>query len=426
MKPVASRALRIAVIGTGISGLAAAWLLNRRHEVRVFEKQRRVGGHSHTVTINHDGQALPLDTGFIVFNQANYPNLTRLFDLLSVPSQDSDMSFAVRCERCDLEYNGRNFGSLFAQRRNLIRPTFYRMLLDIARFGALGRTQLKSGVAGGLSLNEYLKRLPFGSDFATHYLLPMAAALWSAGTGVIDQFPAESLLRFFENHGLLRLGDRFQWRTVVGGSRMYVEAIRRDFADRLHVDTPVKAVSRSRSGARLIFADDSAEVFDRVVIATHADEALKLLCDPSPEEFELLSPWQYSDNDTWLHTDVSQLPHRSAAWASWNYALPDCRKPAEAVSVSYHLNALQRLDVEENFVVTLNPTRPPSAARVIKRMHYTHPIFTAHSVATQPELPRLNGQRNTFYAGAYFGHGFHEDGMRSAVQVADALGVGMP
>lgn len=418
--------MRIAVIGTGISGLAAAWLLNRRHEVHLFEKRPRVGGHSHTVTVEHDGRPLSLDTGFIVFNELNYPNLTRLFELLSVPSQDSDMSFALRCERCDLEYNGRNLSSLFAQRRNVIRPTFYRMLLDIARFGALGRKQLVTGAAAGLTLNEYLKRLPCGPDFAKHYLLPMAAALWSAGMGVIDHFPAESLLQFFENHGLLRLRHRIKWRTVVGGSRIYVEAMRRDFADRLHTDTPVRAISRSRAGARLVFEDDSAERFDCVVIATHADEALKLLCDPSRDERELLSPWRYSDNDTWLHTDVSQLPRRRSAWASWNYALPDCRTPGEAVSVSYHLNALQRLDVEENFVVTLNPTRPPSPARVIKRMRYSHPIFTARSAATQPDLPRLNGKRNTFFAGAYFGHGFHEDGMRSAVQVAEALGVGMP
>lgn len=418
--------MRIAVIGTGISGLAAAWLLNRRHEVHVFEKQPRIGGHSHTVSVEHDGRRLPLDTGFIVFNEVNYPNLTRLFDRLSVPSQESDMSFAVRCERCDLEYNGRNIASLFAQPINVMRPAFHRMLLDIARFAGMGTRQLASGAAAGLSLREYLSRAPFGPEFAKHYLVPMAAALWSTGTGVVDHFPAESLLRFFENHGLLRLRRRLQWRTVVGGSRTYVEAIRRELADRVHADTPVKGIIRSASGVRLVFANGGAEFFDRVVIATHADEALKLLCDPSRQELELLSVWRYSENDTWLHTDVTHLPRRPSARASWNYALPDCRVPGRAVSVSYYLNSLQRLDVDEHFVVTLNPTRPPVAERVIRRMQYTHPIFTAESVATQSELPRLNGQRGTFYAGAYFGYGFHEDGMRSAVQVADAFGIGMP
>jgi predicted NAD/FAD-binding protein len=418
--------MRIAVIGTGISGLAAAWLLNRRHEVHVFEKRPRVGGHSHTVIVEHDGRRLALDTGFIVFNRVNYPYLTRLFDLLSVESQETDMSFAMRCERCDLEYNGRSLSSLFAQRANVVRPAFYRMLLDIVRFGALGRSQLALGGASGLSLREYLRRTPFGTEFAKHYLVPMAAALWSTGTGVIDQFPAESLLRFFDNHGLLRLRDRLRWRTVVGGSGTYVEAIRRDFGERLRTNTPVRAISRARAGVRLVFEDGSAEFFDRVVIATHADEALKLLCDPTPDEVELLSPWRYSGNDTWLHTDVSFLPRRRATWASWNYALPDCRTPGHEVSVSYYLNSLQRLDSGENFVVTLNPTRPPAAARVIRRMHYTHPLFTAESVATQPDLPRLNGPRNTYYAGAYFGYGFHEDGMRSAVQVADAFGIGLP
>ncbi len=418
--------MRIAVIGTGISGLAAAWLLNRRHEVHVFEKQARVGGHSNTVSVRKEGRQLRLDTGFIVFNRFNYPYLTRLFDLLSVESQETDMSFAVRCDRCDLEYNGRSLSSLFAQKRNLVRPAFHRMLVDIARFGSLGRRQLASGRLTGLSLGQYLSRMSFGHDFSRHYLVPMAAALWSSGTGVIDEFPAESLLRFFDNHGLLRLRDRFPWQTVVGGSRTYVETIQRDFADRLHAGQPVTGVSRSSAGVRLAFDDGGADTFDRVVIATHADEALKLLRDPSQDEIELLSPWRYSDNDTWLHTDVSHLPRRRSAWASWNYTLPDCRAPGQAVSVSYYLNSLQRLDVESDYVVTLNPRRPPAAERVIERIRYTHPIFASESVATQPELPRLNGQRNTFYAGAYFGYGFHEDGMRSAVQVADAFGIGMP
>jgi predicted NAD/FAD-binding protein len=417
--------MRIAVIGTGISGLASAWLLNQRHEVHVFEARDRVGGHTHTIKVDRGGRELALDTGFLVFNRVNYPNLSRLFDRLDVPAQETDMSFAVRCERCDLEYSGHNALSLFAQKRNLFRPGFYRMLVDISRFGSLGKRQLAEGTVSGTTLGEYLAEGDLGEEFATHYLVPMAAALWSSGTHVIDEFPAEYLLRFFDNHGLLQLKDRMQWLTVAGGSHTYVAALTRDLGERVYTNTPVRGVARISGGVRLFFANGASELFDRVVLATHADQALGILCDPSQDELELLGRWRYSRNDTWLHTDTSQLPRRRSAWGAWNYMLSNCKIPAQSVAASYYLNRLQRLEVDEDYVVTLNPNSPPAAERVIRRMEYSHPIYDLDSVSTQPELPRLNGPRSTFFAGAYFGHGFHEDGMNSALQVADAFGVSL-
>lgn len=417
--------MRIAVIGTGISGLGAAWLLRGRHDVHVFEARGRPGGHTHTVEVTEGGRRLGLDTGFLVFNKDNYPNLTRLLERLGVESRETDMSFAVRCERCDLEYSGLSAYSLFAQLRNVWRPSHYRMLVDVARFASLGRRALTSRSARGRTLSQFLTATAFSRAFARHYLIPMAAALWSTGAGRVEEFPMESLLRFFDTHGLLRIKDRLRWRTVVGGSRRYVDAMVREFPRQIHLGVPVRGVARTGNGVRLIF-DGGSESFDRVVIATHADQALAMLCDPSPQEVALLSPWRYSRNDTWLHSDTSHLPRRRAAWASWNYMLPDCQRPGQAVSVSYHLNSLQGLESDREYVVTLNPARPPADDTVIRRMTYTHPVFDAESVATQDDLPTLNGPRGTFFCGAYFGNGFHEDGLRSAVQVADAFGISMP
>ncbi len=418
--------MRVAVIGSGISGLGAAWLLDRKHDVHLFEARERLGGHAHTVELEAGGRRLALDTGFLVFNRENYPNLTRLFDHLGVDSQETDMSFAVRCERCDLEYSGTGVGSLFAQKRNLVRPSYYRMLADIGRFNSMGRRALSEGTVRDRTLGQFLTDGGFGRELGAHYLIPMAAALWSSGTGVIEDFPMQSLLRFFDTHGLLQVKDRIKWRTVTGGSRNYVKAVTQGFEERIHLETPVKGIARTADGPRLFFHDDSSELFDRVVIAAHADQALGMLCDPSRDELELLSKWRYSRNDTWLHTDASQLPRRRAAWASWNYVQPDCRRAGESASVSYYLNQLQQLDVDADYIVTLNPAHPPAPDKVVNRMTYLHPIFTDDAVQTQGELHKLNGPRGTFFCGAYFGYGFHEDGLRSAVQVADAFGVAMP
>lgn len=418
--------MRIAIIGTGISGLATAWLLHRRHDITVFEADRRVGGHTHTVRVPRaDGPPLALDTGFIVFNRDRYPNLSRLFDMLGVESQETDMSFAVSCGGCGLEYSGGSLASLFAQKRNLMRPAFLGMLRDIARFGELGTRDLQSGFARALTLHEYLAARPVGDEFARHYLFPMAAALWSSGTREARDFPAETLLRFFANHGLLRLSDRLRWQTVVGGSHAYVRALVREFAHRIHVQTPIAGVTRGGGGVRVWFDDQISQWFDRVVIATHADQALSLLRDASTLERELLGAWRYSRNETWLHTDTRHLPRNRSAWASWNYLLPDCVASGSTASASYYLNRLQRLDVGDDYVVTLNPKSPPAPESVIRHMTYTHPVYALESVATQPDLPALNRRGDTFFCGAYFGYGFHEDGLRSALQVADAFGLSL-
>jgi len=418
--------VRIAIVGTGISGLASAWLLARRHEVHVFEREPRLGGHTHTVALPRpDGTPLPVDTGFIVYNEATYPLLVRLFDELGVATQASDMSWSLRCERCDLEYAGSPRG-IIAQPKNLASPSYVRMIADITRFNRLGRELLDDPRTRDVPLGRFLRAAGFGHGFREHYLLPMAAAIWSSGTQVVDRFPLHTLLHFFANHGLLGVRSHHPWRTVVGGTSSYIPALTAGFADRIHRDMPVVGLTRDTGAASLRFADGATRSFDAVVVATHADEALGLLDDPSPQEKELLSAWEYSSNDTYLHTDQRLLPRRRAAWASWNYLLDDCRTPTERVSLSYHMNRLQALDEAEQYVVTLNPTTPPRPEHLLRRMTYTHPGYTPESVATQGRLDELSGTRRTFYAGAYQRYGFHEDGLWSAVRAASHLGVRWP
>ena len=419
--------MRIAVVGTGISGSATAWLLTRAgHEVHVFEREPRLGGHTNTVdTVKGDGGTLGIDTGFIVYNEATYPLLVRLFDELGVATQPSDMSWSLRCERCDLEYAGSARG-IAAQPTRLATPAYLRMLADIARFNRLGSRLLDDPRAGNLTIGRFLEVAGFGHGFRAHYLLPMAAAIWSSGTGAISGFPLGTLLRFFANHGLLGVTTHHQWRTVVGGSSSYLAPLTAPFRDRIHTGAPVVALTRDSGAARLQLADGSAHTFDAVVVATHADEALALLTDPTPREQELLGAWAYSDNDTYLHTDTALLPRRRQAWASWNYLLEDCRTPTDRVSLSYHMNRLQSLDEPSEYVVTLNPATPPAPDRTVARMTYTHPGYTRESVATHDRLDTLNGQRRTFYAGAYQRYGFHEDGLWSAVRAVSHLGVRWP
>ncbi len=418
--------MRIAVIGTGISGLGTAWLLNRKHQVHVFEANEYVGGHARTITVRQDGEEVALDTGFIVYNTSTYPHLVRLFELLGVATQPADISFSLRCERCDLEYSDKSLLAVFAQKRNLLRPSFLRMLADILRFNRLSSRLLESGTVPRVPLGVFLRKNSFGADFANHYLVPLASALWSSGPEAIGRVPTSTLMRFFFNHGLLRVRDRPEWRNVSGGSRNYVQALIRDFKDRIHTGKRVVSVTRSQDQVRLGFAGGGAEVFDHVVMATHADEALALLRDPSDREKELLSPWSYLKNEAWLHTDESQLPQREAAVASLNYWLPDCTVPARSVTVSYNLTRLQGLRGSRHYIETLNPVRPPAERHVIECINFRHPIFTPESVATQADLPSLNGQRRTFFCGVYFGYGRHEDGLASAVRVGEHLQLGMP
>ena len=335
------------------------------------------------------------------------------------------MSFAVSCRTPDLEYGGSSLQALFAQPRNALRPSYLRMLKDIWRFGRVGREALENRPDPSVTIGEFLRDEQFGDAFASYFLLPMTAAIWSTGTGPTADFPRDTLLRFFANHGLLSIKDHPEWKTVVGGSSTYIEEMTRDFSDRIHLNCGVTRIDRSPGDVCLTLTDGSQQRFDHVVIATHADQALKMLGEPTSDEKALLGAWTYSDNDTWLHTDTGLMPRRRSAWASWNYLIENAAETEERVSVSYHLNRLQSLENATDFVVTLNPPRPPKPETVIRRLRYRHPIFNRESAATQGLLSRLNGKNRTHFCGAYFRYGFHEDGMVSAVQVAEDFGISL-
>lgn len=418
--------MRLAIVGSGISGLAAAWLLKQRHEVHLFERDSRLGGHTHTVDHADGSGTISLDTGFIVFNHATYPHLTRMFDELDVATQPGDMSFGISCSSPDFEYGVGDLNGLFAQRRHLLSPAFWGMLRDIVRFGSAARRVLAETPDPSITLEHFLESEKLGGLFARGYLLPMASAIWSSGTDATAGFPRDALLRFLDNHGLLTISGQPQWFTVTGGSRTYVRRIAHILGDRVHVGHGIRTIVRHPSEVVLVLEDGSQERFDGVIVAAHADQALALLESPTDAERELLGAWEYSANDTWLHTDTELMPRRRRAWASWNYLLDDLDHPTRSVSLSYHLNRLQRLATDTDFMVTLNPTSPPRANRVIRRMTYHHPVYSRASVATQAELNDLNGHRRTWFCGAYFGNGFHEDGLDSAIRVAAELGVVWP
>ena len=414
--------MKLAIVGTGISGLSAAWLLRGKHDVRVFEREGRPGGHSHTVRVGGTGGEVPVDTGFLVYNEVTYPNLVKLFARLGVPTKESDMSFSVRCERCDLEWCGTGLGGVFAQPSNLLRPSFHGMLLEIARFNREAPRLLGEADAEKLTLAEYLDREKYGTAFRSHYLVPMAASVWSSGPAAMETFPAATLVRFFRNHGFLGVTTQFRWRTVDGGSREYVNLLSAPLAGRIHLDSPVSRIRRDAHGVELVFADGGSQRFDGVVIAAHADEALGMLEEPTTEERRLLGPWRYSRNETLLHSDASFLPRREAARASWNYRLEDCARPWTSATLNYWINRLQGLTTETEWIVSLNPRREPAEGSVARRLVYTHPVYTRESVATQAELPSLNGRARTWFAGAYFGYGFHEDGLSAGIAAAASLG----
>ncbi|MCW8985086.1 MAG: FAD-dependent oxidoreductase [Thermoanaerobaculales bacterium] len=413
--------MNIAVIGSGVSGLASAWLLSRKHEVHLFEKRARLGGHTHTVVHDVDGRELPLDTGFIVYNNATYPLLTRLFDELSVETRASDMSFSVSCANPDIEYASHSLRGLFADPSLLLSAAHLKMLVDVVRFGRRGRQILAGGGDPGATIAQFLSEGRFSQTFARYYLMPMVSAIWSSGTELAADYPRDALLRFLDNHGLLQVTGQPEWRTVVGGGRSYIGPLTGPLSDRIHLGHGVEKVIRGANDVEVVLDDGSMHSFDHVVIAAHADQALAMLAEPAAEEAELLGRWRYSVNDTWLHTDTALMPRRGAAWASWNYLMTDASR--ESASLTYHLNRLQGLDEDREYLVSLNPETEPVPESVIRRMSYSHPIFTHESVETQSELPRINGRNRTHFCGAYFGNGFHEDGLASAVAVADDLGV---
>ena len=415
--------MKVAVVGSGISGMASAWLLDRKHEVHLFEKRARLGGHTHTVNHEVEGRHLPLDTGFLVYNESTYPNLTRVFDELEVETRASDMSFSVSCKEPDIEFASHGVRGLFAQRSLVLSPTYLRMLVDIFRFGRRGRRALASSPDADATIADFLADGGFSDAFARYYLLPMTAAIWSSGSDLAAAYPRDPLLRFLDNHGLLQVTGQPDWRTVVGGSSSYIEPMTRSLGDRIHTGQGVVAINRSAGEVEIRLEDGSSHLYDHVVIAAHADQALAMLAEPTRLERDLLGSWRYSVNDTWLHSDSSMMPRRPDAWASWNYRVPEDSARQDRPFLSYHLNRLQGLDEDREYLVTLNPDRDPEPDSVIRRMTYTHPVYTRESVSTQADLSRLNGPNRTHFCGAYFGNGFHEDGLNSAIAVAEGLGV---
>lgn len=410
-----TKRLRVAVIGSGISGLAAAWLLAPRHEVSVFEADTRIGGHSNTV----DAGPVPVDTGFIVYNELTYPNLTALFRHLDVPTKPSDMSFAVSLDEGRREYSGANLAGLFAQPANLARPRFWSMLHDLCRFYRNAAREVAG--LGLISLNEYLALRGYGAAFRDDHLYPMAAAIWSTPAAEIGRYPAAAFIRFCDNHGLLRFTGRPVWRTVAGGSRAYLARLTRSFADRIAVDRPVCRVRRLPGSVEVTDAAGRSGSFDHVVIASHADQALRLLADPSRDESRLLGAFSYSENRAVLHADPALMPRRRRAWASWNY-LSRQDGASKSLSVTYWLNRLQSLPDTTPLFVTLNPYREPRPDLVVWRGVYYHPRYDAAALTAQTRLWSLQGVRRTWFCGAHFGAGFHEDGLQSGLAVAEALG----
>jgi len=405
--------MKIAIIGTGIAGNVAAWKLRDEHDITVFEAGGYVGGHTNTVDVFEDGRRIPVDTGFIVFNDRTYPEFTRLLDEIGQGSQPSRMSFSVQAANGALEYSGTSLNSLFAQRRNILRPPFYRMIRDILRFNQAG--QRDAGETDHRTLGEYLVGNGYSREFVDHYLVPMAAAIWSAEPGSVLRMPVRFLLRFFANHGLLQLQDRPAWRVIRGGSREYVDKLVAGHRDRIRLKTPVESVRRIGDRVEVYSAAGGRELYDTVFLACHSDQALAVLKDATPAEREVLGAIRYQPNEAILHTDESLMPRRRRAWAAWNYHLPG--DPGRHVAVTYNMNILQSLDARRQYLVTLNNDREIDPARIIRRTRYEHPVYSREAVAAQARQAELNCER-TFFCGAYWRNGFHEDGVVSAL---DAL-----
>jgi len=404
--------MRIAIIGTGIAGNVAARKLHREHDITVYEAAPYIGGHTHTHDVEVDGHKVAVDTGFIVFNRRTYPLFDALLDDLGVASQESSMSFSVRCEASGLEYNGTNLDGLFAQRRNLLRPSFLRMVAEIVRFNRAA-PRLLDHAGGERPLGDLLEEGGYGRAFRDDYLIPMGAAIWSTDPARMLDFPARFFIRFLHNHGMLTVNDRPVWRTVVGGSARYVEALVAPFRDRIHLSSPIEWIRRLPGGVLVKPLGEHPQRYDAVFLACHSDEALGLLADPTPAERAVLGAIEYSSNDAVLHTDERLMPRSQRAWAAWNYhrtARADAR-----VALTYNMNILQRLETPRPLMVTLNRTEDIDPARILRRMTYHHPLFTPAAVTAQARHAEINRDR-TFYCGAYWRNGFHEDGVWSALE----------
>lgn len=416
---------KIAVVGGGIGGLTAAYLLSRNHEVSLFEANDYIGGHTHTRMVSLGGKNYPVNTGFIVFNDWTYPNFIKLMSQLGVSSEASDMSFSVKCENTGLEYNGTSINSLFTQRLNLFKPSFLKMVWDILQFNKQTVLGLDEGrIDENETLGSFVKRHGYSDAFIHHYIVPMGAAIWSASAEVMMDFPLKFFLQFFRNHGMLSVDERPQWRVLKNGSASYIEPITLPYRDRVYVSCPIKRIHRAEDGVTLITAKGESHHFDEVVLACHSDQALAMLADPSTEESEILGALPYQMNDVVLHTDEKLLPKRKLAWASWNYHIP--QRANDCAMVTYNMNMLQNFtDAPETLLVTLNRGQEIDPLKVIERYQYSHPVFTLDGVQAQGRHHEISGKRRTHYCGAYWFNGFHEDGVNSGLRVAKHFGISL-
>lgn len=417
----AGRRQKVAVVGTGISGLSAAWLLRDTADVTVYEQNAHVGGHTRTVDVQTGGGIVPVDMGFIVYNEHTYPNLTALFEHLGVATQTTDMSLAVSLDGGRLEYAGGYLSQLFAQKRNLVRPRFWRMLGDLVRFYRSAPDDLEALAAKGTTLGAYLDEKRYGAAFQEDHLLPMAAAIWSMPATDVRGYPAHAFIRFQENHGLLKLIDRPLWRTVTGGSQAYVRKLTSSFDDRIRVGAGVQAIERTPEGVLVRTTAAEAEIYDQVVIAAHANQALALLAAPTPDEQRLLGAFRYTPNHAVLHSDDRLMPVRRRAWASWNYIGRSQQGAGENLTVTYWMNRLQALPTEEQLFVTLNPSEEVDPAKIHQTETFEHPVIDTAAIEAQRDLWSLQGEGGVWFCGAHFGAGFHEDGLQAGLAVAEAI-----
>jgi len=411
--------MKIGIVGTGISSMTAAHLLQDGNELTIFEANDYIGGHTHTIDVEREDERHAVDTGFIVFNDRTYPNFIKLLSKIGVESQDSEMSFSVSCDRSGLEYSGGNINGLFAQRSNLFRPSFHRMLRDIVRFNreSLETLALPNGTPG---LGEYLRQRQYSREFMEHYIIPMGAAIWSAMPVEMEKFPVRHFVQFFKNHGLLQLKDRPQWKVIKGGSGRYMERLVNPFRDRIRLSSPVRSIRRNAESVEVTSGDGVTETFDHVVIGAHSDQALRMLVDATPEEREVLGAIPYQPNEVVLHTDPSLLPRNHRAWSSWNYHLSG--ENEKRASLTYSMNILQSLKSKRQYCVTMNRTAAIAAPEVIGSYLYDHPVYHPAGIKAQSRQDEINGVKRTWFCGAYWGYGFHEDGVKSALAVCRRFG----
>jgi len=413
--------MKIAIIGGGVSGLTVAHLLHDEHDLTLFEANDYVGGHTHTHELEAEGRRWRVDSGFIVYNEKTYPNFIKLLRKLKVVSQKSSMGFSVKAPNKKLEYSGVSLNALFAQRQNLFRFSFYVMIKDILRFNRVAKSKL-DGLVESMTINEFLKQNKFSKHFVENYIIPMGAAIWSTAAEKTIEMPAVFYIRFFKNHGLLQTKNRPQWRVIKGGSKSYIEKIKAGFEKKIKLSTPVKKIIRHKDEVEIFFgkSGEYSNKFDKVIIATHSDQALQMLEKPSAKEKEILGSLPYQENEALLHTDESILPRNKQTWSSWNYLLNEDKKAP--VTLTYSMNILQSLTARTHFLVTLNSSENIDPNKILKKLIYQHPLFTVEGVRLQKEKHLINGKNNTFYCGAYWGNGFHEDGIVSALDVCKFFG----